>query len=115
VLVRAFVPDKVGALSTAADDDLLAAVQGHVGSVLGARTAPTATWVHRWRQVMPKYTVGHLARVMTVDQALEPSTWRVAGSALHGVGVPDCIADGRAQAKAALAAITVTTEPRITT
>jgi len=61
--------------------------------------------------VMPKYTVGHLARVATVDRALEPSGWRVAGSALHGVGVPDCIADGRTQAKAALAA--VTSEPRI--
>jgi oxygen-dependent protoporphyrinogen oxidase len=111
VLIRAFVPDRVGALSKASDDELLSAVQGHIGSVLGAAGAPTATWVRRWRQVMPKYTVGHLARVATVDRALEPSGWRVAGSALHGVGVPDCIADGRAQAKAALAA--VTSEPRI--
>ncbi len=113
VLIRAFVPDRVGAVSKASDDELLSAVQAHVGSVLGASRAPITTWVHRWRHVMPKYTVGHLARVATVDHALEMSPWRVAGSALHGVGVPDCIADGRAQAKAALAAITI--EPRIAT
>ena len=112
VLIRAFVPDRVGAVARASDDELLSAVQDHVGSVLHATSAPSATWIHRWRKVMPKYTVGHLARVATVDHVLEASTWRVAGSALHGVGVPDCIADGRAQAKAALAA--VTTEPRIT-
>jgi oxygen-dependent protoporphyrinogen oxidase len=111
VLIRAFVPDRVAAMSTASDEELLVAVQGHIAAVLGAADAPTATWVRRWRHVMPKYTVGHLARVATVDRALEPSGWRVAGSALHGVGVPDCIADGRAQAKAALAAIT--SEPRI--
>jgi oxygen-dependent protoporphyrinogen oxidase len=51
---------------------------------------------------MPKYTVGHLNRVKTVEEALQNTPWRVAGSALHGVGVPDCIADGRAQAEAAL-------------
>lgn len=113
VLIRAFVPDRVGAMAKASDDELLSAVQSHVGTVLGATEAPVTTWVQRWRQVMPKYTVGHLARVATVDRALEPSTWRVAGSALHGVGVPDCIGDGRAQAKAALAAIS--TETRITT
>jgi len=33
--------------------------------------------------------------------------WRIAGSALRGVGVPDCIADGRRQAAAALEAVAV--------
>ena len=43
---------------------------------------------------MPKYTVGHLDRVAAVDAGLagQPS-WTVAGSALRGVGIPDCIAD----------------------
>ena len=70
--------------------------------VLKATAAPLGTWITRWDGVMPKYTVGHLRRVATVEAALEPTPWRVAGSALHGVGVPDCISDGRAQAQAAL-------------
>ena len=102
VLIRAFVPDRVGPLARAGDEEILSAVRAHVESALGATSGPAATWISRWRGVMPKYTVGHLGRVKTVDDALEATPWRVAGSALHGVGVPDCIADGRRQAGAAL-------------
>jgi oxygen-dependent protoporphyrinogen oxidase len=73
-----------------------------VESALAATSGPAATWISRWRSVMPKYTVGHLGRVKTVEEALEGTPWRVAGSALHGVGIPDCIADGRVQAAAAI-------------
>jgi len=102
VLIRAFVPERVGPLARADDDEILTAVRAHVELALTATSAPTATWISRWPSVMPKYTVGHLGRVKTVDDALEATPWRVAGSALHGVGVPDCIADGRRQAVAAL-------------
>lgn len=102
VLIRAFVPERVGPLARAGDEELLAAVRAHVESALAATSGPAATWISRWRGVMPKYTVGHLGRVKTVEEALEATPWRVAGSALHGVGVPDCIADGRVQADAAL-------------
>ena len=102
VLIRAFVPDRVGPLARAGDEELLAAVRAHVESALAATSGPAATWISRWRGVMPKYTVGHLGRVKTVEEALEATPLRVAGSALHGVGVPDCIADGRVQADAAL-------------
>lgn len=102
VLIRAFVPERLGPLARAGDDEILATVRAHVESVLAATGEPTATWISRWRGVMPKYTVGHLDRVKRVEEALEATPWRVAGSALHGVGVPDCIADGRVQAVAAL-------------
>ena len=102
VLIRAFIPDRVGPIARAADAGLLPAVRAHVEGVLKATAAPLGTWITRWDGVMPKYTVGHLRRVATVEAALEPTPWRVAGSALHGVGVPDCISDGRAQAQAAL-------------
>jgi len=102
VLIRAFVPDRVGPLARAGDDEILSAVRTHVESALGASGGPAASWISRWRSVMPKYTVGHLDRVKTVEEALHDTAWRVAGSALHGVGVPDCIADGRVQAVAAI-------------
>jgi oxygen-dependent protoporphyrinogen oxidase len=102
VLIRAFVPERLGPLARAGDEEILATVRAHVEAALGATAGPTATWVSRWRSVMPKYTVGHLDRVRTVEEALHDTPWRVAGSALHGVGVPDCIADGRLQSQAAL-------------
>lgn len=97
VLMRVFVPDKRGPLTDAPDDELLSAVIDHVRPLLGVHGEPSLTQITRWHKVMPKYTVGHLERAAVVDSALteQRPTWAVAGSALHGVGVPDCISDGR--------------------
>lgn len=104
VLVRVFVPDKRGPLTNAPDERLLAAVLDHVRPRLGVHGEPTLTRIDRWHAVMPKYTVGHLDRAATVDGELarHHPTWAVAGSALHGVGLPECVADGRRRADAVL-------------
>lgn len=94
VLVRAFVPDRVGALAHAPDAEVVAEVGDYVGAVLGARWAPVLRHIVRWPAAMPKYVVGHRERVAAIESAL-PESVLVAGSAVHGVGVPDCIADGR--------------------
>ena len=104
VLLRAFVPARLGPIAQAPDAALLAAVVEHTSAVMGITGDPILTRVARWQGVMPSYTVGHPARVAAVAQALaDHPRWRVAGSALRGVGLPDCIADGRTQAAAALA------------
>lgn len=94
ILVRAFVPDRVGALAHEPDADVLAEVSDYVARVLGARGAPVLRHIVRWPSAMPKYVVGHRERVAGIESAL-PEAVLVAGSALNGVGVPDCIADGR--------------------
>jgi oxygen-dependent protoporphyrinogen oxidase len=104
VLIRAFVPGRLGAIASAPDEELIPAVTDHLGKVLGARRPHSSVSVARWPEVMPKYTVGHLSRVAQVEAGLaHVPSWRVAGSPLRGVGVPDCIADGRRQAALALA------------
>ena len=95
VLVRAFAPERLDAIAGVSDEELGRRVLDHLGAVLGVRAAPVLTRITRWRGVMPKYTVGHLDRVAAVDAALGDGPIRVAGSALRGVGVPDCIGDGR--------------------
>ncbi len=106
VLIRAFVPERLGPIASAGDGELLAAVTRHVGVVLGATADPTLTRIARWPAMMPKYTVGHLGRVAAADIGLAHLPgWRLAGSALRGVGIPDCIADGRRQAGLALEAV----------
>lgn len=105
VLIRAFVPERLGAIASAADDELLTRVVDHVGAVLGATEQPRLTRLARWTAVMPKYTVGHRDRVARAEAALAGLPgWRIAGSALRGVGVPDCVADGIRQAELALEA-----------
>ena len=103
VLIRAFVPERLGGIATAPDDVLRERVIAHVGAVLDAREAPLTSRVARWSAVMPKYTVGHVSRVAAAEAGLAHlPAWRVAGSALRGVGVPDCVSDGRRQAGLAL-------------
>jgi oxygen-dependent protoporphyrinogen oxidase len=103
VLLRAFVPARLGPLGHQPDEVLVPAVAEHVRAVMGVRGAPVLTRVTRWTDVMPTYTVGHPARAAQVDAALGGRRgWAVAGSALHGVGVPECIADGQRAAREAL-------------
>ena len=106
VLLRAFVPQRRGPLAAAPDDEVLRVVTAHVADVLGIDGPPALTRVTRWTHAMPTYTVGHLDRAAAVDAALaEVPGWYPAGSALHGVGVPECIADGRRVAREAAAGI----------
>ncbi len=70
VLVRAFVPDRVGPLAAAPDEQLLATVSAYVGSILGAAGEPTLRHVVRWSGSMPKYVVGHRARVARIEAEL---------------------------------------------
>jgi oxygen-dependent protoporphyrinogen oxidase len=99
VLLRCFVPARLGRIAEVDDAELLAAVKAHLGLVLGVNGEPSLVRVTRWRGVMPSYTVGHLGRVAAVEQALAGTRWRVAGSALHGVGLPDCVKSGWAAAR----------------
>jgi oxygen-dependent protoporphyrinogen oxidase len=103
VLIRAFVPERLGPIATADDAELLAAVTGHLADVLGTTEPPGLVRIARWPEMMPKYTVGHLDTVAAADAGLAHlPNWRLAGSAVRGVGVPDCIADGRRQVALAL-------------
>ncbi len=103
VLLRAFVPQRRGPLAMAPDDEILRVVTSHVAGVLGIGGQPALTRVTRWTHAMPTYTVGHLDRVTAVESALaDVPGWYPAGSALHGVGVPECIADGRTVAREAV-------------
>lgn len=107
VLLRAFVPGKRGPMVDAPDAELLETVIGHVREHLQVSGDPELVRIDRWSKVMPMYTVGHLDRVRAVDESLARD-WpqlAVAGSALHGVGVPDCVADGRRRADLVLDAV----------
>lgn len=101
VLLRAFVPD--GPQLAGSDDALVALARRDIGRTLGARGEPSLVRVARWLGAMPRYTVGHLERLASIETALadEPAVV-LAGAPYRGVGIPDCVSQGRAAAERVL-------------
>ena len=101
LLVRAFIGDGRGGAQPLPDTALVRAAHLDVSGALGIRGEPLLTRVSRYPAAMPHYTVGHLERVAAAEAALAPyPALRIAGGAYRGVGLPDCIGQGRAAAGA---------------
>lgn len=98
-LIRAFLPHRARWLSDRSDSDVFAAVERDLAGALGRFRTPVIRRITRWPAVMPRYTVGHAARLERIDQAMAARpAWRLAGASYRGVGLPDCIASGRSAA-----------------
>jgi len=102
VWLRAIVtaPDRL----RADDATLIARVTDEVAAVMRATAPPAETRIHRWEQALPIYSPGHLELVDRAELAL-PAAISVAGASYRGLGVPDCIASGRAAARRVLDAL----------
>jgi oxygen-dependent protoporphyrinogen oxidase len=102
VLLRAFVG---GARDPQAlertDPELVAQSLAALTPLLGIRAQPLLARVYRWERANAQHEVGHLARMAAIERTLlrHPGLY-LTGSGFRGVGIPDCIADARATAKA---------------
>jgi protoporphyrinogen/coproporphyrinogen III oxidase len=76
------------------DSDLLSIIRAEFQKILGISAPPLFYRIYRWNEGYPQYNLEHLECVSTAEAAL-PSRIFVAGSAYRGVGVPDCIRQGR--------------------
>lgn len=83
------------------DETLSANVRKELKELLGIEAKPLFSRINRWEQSMPQYPVGHLE---TIKQARRetaeylPGLW-LTGSGFHGVGLPDCIRQGKEAAQ----------------
>jgi oxygen-dependent protoporphyrinogen oxidase len=67
--------------------------------LLGIGGAPVFTRTYRWERANAQHEVGHLARLSAIERALSATPGLfITGSGYRGVGIPDCVADGRATA-----------------
>ncbi|MQA29394.1 MAG: protoporphyrinogen oxidase [Luteitalea sp.] len=100
VLLRTFVGGaRDPAALDRADAELVTLSRQALEPLLRITGAPLLTRVYRWVRASAQHEVGHLARMAAIDRALErhPGLF-VTGSGFRGVGIPDCIADGRSTA-----------------
>jgi protoporphyrinogen/coproporphyrinogen III oxidase len=87
------------------DADLLVVLRAELHAIFGIAVPPLFHRVYRWQDGYPQYNLDHLERVTAIESALPPCIF-AAGSAYRGVGVPDCVRQGRDASKRAVAAIT---------
>ncbi len=78
------------------DQEAVALVQREFAEILGIHSQPAFARVFRWPHSMPQYEVGHLDRVAHIE-VLRGALLGLylIGNAYRGVGVPDCIREGR--------------------
>lgn len=86
------------------DDALAAAGLADLEHALGhPLPTPRDQHVQRWQDGLPQYALGHLARIERAEDALaDLPGLAVAGAAMHGVGIPACVATARAAADRAV-------------
>jgi oxygen-dependent protoporphyrinogen oxidase len=76
-------------------------------AILGIESEPVFHRTDLWLNSMPQYKVGHLELVDRIARSLDPFPGLIlSGSAYRGVGIPDCVRQGREAADRALKAIT---------
>lgn len=78
------------------DDELVAEVREGLKTTMGIEARPLFTFLKRWGQAIPQYTVGHRGRLETVVDGLTrlPGIF-LTGSYLAGVSVSDTAAHAR--------------------
>lgn len=107
VLIRAFVG---GAHNEGLVDHneatLTRLAREELRAMMSIAAEPVITQVYRWHKANPQYQVGHQARVASIEERAghHPELYLI-GSAYHGVGIPDCIADGARVTQAILSTV----------
>lgn len=98
VLLRAYVGKPTDQqIVRQSDEKLVRIVLNDLKKTMKIRQEPLFHVVTRWENKMPQYTVGHLERINRLRTEINehlPGVF-LTGSSYEGVGVPDCIAQGK--------------------
>jgi oxygen-dependent protoporphyrinogen oxidase len=100
VLLRAYVGGAHDADAVdLTDEELIDTAVRELSAILSISGPPTLARVSRWRNAGAQHEVGHAARMEALEARLatHPGLF-VTGSGFKSIGIPDCVADGRAVA-----------------
>jgi len=82
------------------DEDVVVTARAEIHKIMGVDAEPIFARIARWPRSMAQYTVGHAARVKRIEALTSALPGLgLAGSAYHGIGVPDCISTGKRAAE----------------
>ncbi len=97
VLLRAFVGgSQRPELASCGDQETITMVREELSSIMGITSPPEKSWIYRWPQGMPQYIIGHLERLDAIDAITsQQKGLYLAGAGYRGIGIPDCINQGR--------------------
>lgn len=100
VLLRAFIGGALQPELVQLPDEQLAQIaRDEFAALLGIVAQPNFAVTRRWMRLLPEYGVGHVSLVASIEErAAALPGLALAGSALHGVGMPDCVATGQTAA-----------------
>ncbi|MFC5703806.1 protoporphyrinogen oxidase [Cohnella faecalis] len=89
------------------DEEMTAAVRNDLRHYMGIDATPEFVEISRLRHAMPQYPVGHVQAIAAFREGLSrdlPGVWAT-GAAFGGVGLPDCVSQGRDAAARILAGL----------
>lgn len=96
ILLRAFVGGgHHEELVDLSDEEITKIVIEELNSIAGISGNPIITKVYRWKNGMPKYTVGHLDRIKNIfDKLKNHKNLYLIGCSYKGIGIGDCVKSG---------------------
>ncbi|GIN65858.1 MULTISPECIES: protoporphyrinogen oxidase [Bacillus] len=98
VLLRAYV-GKAGDESVVdqSDNEMVRIVLEDLKRIMKIEGEPEMTCITRWNEAMPQYHVGHKNRIKQIREGIGTSYPGifVTGASFEGVGIPDCIDQGK--------------------
>ncbi|MFQ5841091.1 MAG: protoporphyrinogen oxidase [Thermodesulfobacteriota bacterium] len=104
VLLRAFVGGAQNENLVGIDDEVLIdMVRKELLDIMGITAHPILTRIYRWDKSMSQYTLGHAQRLSHLEKGLlhYPGLY-LTGCGYRGIGISDCIHDGRLTAERVL-------------
>lgn len=98
LLVRCFIGGAMQSELVDLDDQSLVDIaKKQLNRSLGFDNETIFTSVHRWKNCMPQYHLGHLDRVTKIENRIASHRGlAIAGNSYWGVGIPACIASAKA-------------------
>lgn len=86
------------------DDAIITSVLHDLKRISDISGDPEFYRITRWKDAMPQYTVGHRSRVEKLKRHLDTHFPGIvlAGAAYEGIGIPDCIRQGKTAAEQTL-------------
>jgi oxygen-dependent protoporphyrinogen oxidase len=100
-MIRVFFGGSYPPMVLQDDDQLQQIILEELKQLLGIQAQPVQMVAYRWPHSFPQADVGHLDRLDALLTKL-PQGIYLAGSSYRGIGVPDCIRQGRDAAALAL-------------